>query len=218
MSATTIPESLWSPTCAPLRDDEGGYVARHGRGYSRFEHAVDELTLDLLEYVPLDDPIKISRLTIRNTGRRPRRFTVTAYVAWVLGASRAAAAPYTITAIDEHYRGDVRSQSLGRGFRGPGRIHRHERPPDQLDRRSPRVHRSQRDARKSRRAFGQRRRCPTVSAQASIPAAPCRPRSSLLRTTASNSPSSLARARAPTKPGHWSSAIAPPISTRCSPR
>ena len=92
---------LWSPTCAPLRDDEGGYVTRHGHGYSHFEHAADELTLELLEYVPLDDPIKISRLTIRNTSRRARRLTVTGYVAWVLGASRAAASPFTITAIDE---------------------------------------------------------------------------------------------------------------------
>jgi cyclic beta-1,2-glucan synthetase len=92
---------LWSPTCTPLRDRRGRLCGRHGRGYSRFEHRVHELTLDLLEYVPLDAPIKISRLTIRNTGRQPRRFTVTAYVAWVLGASRTAAAPYTITAIDE---------------------------------------------------------------------------------------------------------------------
>jgi len=92
---------LWSPTCAPLRDEEGGYVTRHGRGYSRFEHVAHELTLELLEYVPLHDPIKISRLTIQNTGRRTRRFTVTGYVAWVLGTSRAAAAPYTITRIDE---------------------------------------------------------------------------------------------------------------------
>jgi len=84
-----------------LRNDEGGYVTRHGRGYSRFEHVVHELTLELLEYVPLDDPIKISRLTIRNTSGRTRRFTVTGYVAWVLGTSRTAAAPYTITEIDE---------------------------------------------------------------------------------------------------------------------
>ena len=30
---------LWGPTALPIRDEAGSYVARHGRGYSRFEHA-----------------------------------------------------------------------------------------------------------------------------------------------------------------------------------
>jgi cyclic beta-1,2-glucan synthetase len=29
---------LWSPTALPIRDHRGAYVARHGWGYSRFEH------------------------------------------------------------------------------------------------------------------------------------------------------------------------------------
>ena len=44
----------------------GRYVARHGYGYSRFEHDAHGIALDLLQYVPLADPIKISRLTLRN--------------------------------------------------------------------------------------------------------------------------------------------------------
>ena len=44
----------------------GIYVARHGFGYSRFEHEAHGIALDLLQYVPLADPIKISRLTLRN--------------------------------------------------------------------------------------------------------------------------------------------------------
>ena len=77
---------LWSPTALPIRDDAATYVARHGRGYSRFEHTAHGIALDLLQYVPLDDPIKISRLTLRNTSGRTRRLSVTAYVEWVLGA------------------------------------------------------------------------------------------------------------------------------------
>ena len=30
---------VWSPTALPIRDASGIYVARHGRGYSRFEHS-----------------------------------------------------------------------------------------------------------------------------------------------------------------------------------
>ena len=39
---------------------------------------------------PLDDPVKISRLTIRNTSGAPRRLSVTSYAEWVLGVDRAA--------------------------------------------------------------------------------------------------------------------------------
>lgn len=91
---------LWSPTASPFRDDAGAYVARHGRGYCRFEHATPHFDLELLEYVPTADALKISRLTIRNTSNQQRRLSVTAYVEWVLGPSRAAAAPFTVTEID----------------------------------------------------------------------------------------------------------------------
>ncbi len=37
-SATRTPASCWGPTALPIRDATGAYVARHGRGYSRFEH------------------------------------------------------------------------------------------------------------------------------------------------------------------------------------
>ena len=91
---------LWGPTAHPIRDQAVPYVARHGAGYSRFEHAARGIALDLLQYVPLDDPVKVSRLTIRNTSRRARRLSVTAYVEWVLGPSRGASALSVVTEID----------------------------------------------------------------------------------------------------------------------
>ena len=91
---------LWGPTALPIRDEGAPYIARHGQGYSRFEHAAHGIELELLQYVPLDDPIKISRLTIRNTSARARRLSVTAFVEWVLGPSRSASAPFIVTEID----------------------------------------------------------------------------------------------------------------------
>ena len=91
---------LWGPTAAPIRDDDGYYGARHGQGYSRFEHTSHGIELDLLVYVPMADPIKISRLKIRNISRRARSLSVTAYVEWVLGSSRAASGPFIVTASD----------------------------------------------------------------------------------------------------------------------
>ena len=92
--------TLWSPTAAPIRDPAGTYVTRHGWGYSRFEHATSGLEFGLVEFVPIADPVKISRLIIRNISGRARRLTVAAYAAWVLGPSRAASAPFTVTRID----------------------------------------------------------------------------------------------------------------------
>ena len=91
---------VWTPTAQPIRRGESTYVARHGRGYSRFEHAAHGISTNLLQYVPIEDPIKISRLELRNTSNRTRHVSVTGYAEWVLGTSRAASAPFVTTEID----------------------------------------------------------------------------------------------------------------------
>jgi cyclic beta-1,2-glucan synthetase len=90
---------LWSATAQPIRDG-GTYIARHGFGYSRFEHQANGIALELLQYVPLADPIKISRLTLSNLSGRSRRLSVTAYASLVLGTSRGASGPFIATEID----------------------------------------------------------------------------------------------------------------------
>ncbi|BDC43774.1 glycosyl transferase [Paraburkholderia terrae] len=90
---------IWTPTALPIRDG-GIYVARHGHGYSRFEHNANGIALELLQYVPLADPLKISRLTLRNLSGVARRLSVTAWTEWVLGTSRGASAPFIVTEID----------------------------------------------------------------------------------------------------------------------
>ena len=94
--------ALWSPSLAPACDGSAPYHVRHGQGYSVFEHQAHEVALELLMYVPLEDSIKISRLRIRNTSTRNRRLSVTAYVEWVLGTSRATSAPFIVTEMDAH--------------------------------------------------------------------------------------------------------------------
>jgi cyclic beta-1,2-glucan synthetase len=92
---------LWTPTALPIRVDNTSYVIRHGQGYSRFEHASHGIHSDLLQFVSPEDPIKISVLTLKNVSGRSRRLTVTAYVEWVLGASRTVTAQHIITELDE---------------------------------------------------------------------------------------------------------------------
>jgi cyclic beta-1,2-glucan synthetase len=91
---------VWGPTALPIREETSPYVIRHGQGYTRLDHVSHGVSLELLQLVPLDDPVKISRLTLTNESGRPRRLSVTTYVEWVLGVSRSVAAPFVVTEID----------------------------------------------------------------------------------------------------------------------
>ena len=80
---------LWSATPLPIREPSFHYVVRHGFGYSRFEHTSHGIALNLLQFVPLEDPLKISRLKILNRSAQTRQLSVTHYLDWVLGNQRA---------------------------------------------------------------------------------------------------------------------------------
>jgi cyclic beta-1,2-glucan synthetase len=91
---------LWTPTAAPIRIKHASYVARHGQGYSRFQLDYAGIACDWLQLVSWNDPVKLSRLTLVNHSSRPRRLSITAYVEWVLGMSRAKSAPYIVSEWD----------------------------------------------------------------------------------------------------------------------
>jgi cyclic beta-1,2-glucan synthetase len=91
--------TVWSPTPLPIRETEP-YIIRHGQGYSVFEHTSHGISQELLLFAPLDAPVKISLLRLRNRTDRKRRLTLTLYNELVLGTQRTTSAPYVITEID----------------------------------------------------------------------------------------------------------------------
>ena len=93
-------------------------MARHGQGYSRFQHGSHGILLELLQFVPPEDPIKISRLILQNDSGRARRLSVTAYAEWVLGSSRSASAPYIITELDSQTGALLARSAWGGEFGG----------------------------------------------------------------------------------------------------
>jgi cyclic beta-1,2-glucan synthetase len=111
--------ALWTPTALPMRG-KGAYVARHGFGYSRFEHTADGITSVLVHTVPLEDPLRITRLTLRNDGDKLRRLSVTAYAEWVLGPSRSATAATVTTERDPETGALMARNPFGTAF--PGRV------------------------------------------------------------------------------------------------
>jgi cyclic beta-1,2-glucan synthetase len=91
---------LWSAMPLPVRERSSVYVIRHGFGYTRSEHTSHDISVELLQFVPLQDSIKISRLNIINRSAEPRQLSVTHYLDWVLGNQNARAAPFIISEID----------------------------------------------------------------------------------------------------------------------
>ncbi|MBC7945514.1 MAG: DUF3131 domain-containing protein, partial [Burkholderiales bacterium] len=94
----------WTPTASPIRELDA-YRARHGQGYSVFEHNSHAIEQELLTFVPVDDddgggdgaPLRIQKLRLRNVSTLARRLTVTFYAEWVLGAQREETQQHVIT-------------------------------------------------------------------------------------------------------------------------
>ncbi|HLJ57435.1 MAG TPA: glucoamylase family protein, partial [Chthonomonadaceae bacterium] len=76
----------WTPTAQPIREQDA-FRARHGQGYTIFEHNSHAIEQELTVLVPMDDgggaPVKLARLKLTNKSSRRRRLTITHYCEWV---------------------------------------------------------------------------------------------------------------------------------------
>ena len=93
--------SVWTPTPLPIRQSQN-YLIRHGQGYTVFEHASHGLSQELLLFAPLDAPVKISLLRVRNRSNRRRRISTTSYQELVLGVNREGSANHVVTDKEEN--------------------------------------------------------------------------------------------------------------------
>ncbi len=91
---------LWGPTALPIRIEGSTYLARHGAGFSGFEHQHNGIRIELVQFVPIDETLKVSLMTVENRSGRTRRLSVTAYAEWALGTSRGASGPRIVTALE----------------------------------------------------------------------------------------------------------------------
>lgn len=82
---------FWTPTALPVRELDA-YRARHGAGYTVFEHNSHAIRQELVVFVPADEgggePVRLQRLRLRNDSSRHRRLSVTFYAEWTLGEDR----------------------------------------------------------------------------------------------------------------------------------
>ena len=92
--------ALWSATAVPIRVAGARYRIVHGKGWSRFHNDAHGIELELVQCVPTADPLKLSRLRLRNRSGQTRRLSVTAYAEWMLGANGQVTAPFVVTSRD----------------------------------------------------------------------------------------------------------------------
>ena len=98
---------FWTPTAAPIRENTA-YRARHGAGYTVFEHNSNGIEQELTVFVPVDGnggkPIKLQRLRLTNASTRRRRLSITYYVELTLGENRETSRMHVITNWDDEFQ------------------------------------------------------------------------------------------------------------------
>ena len=93
---------FWAPTALPIREDEA-YRARHGQGYSVFEHNSHGIEQQLTAFVPMDEqnrPVRLQTLKLTNRSGRRRKLTATFYGQWILGTHAEETRMHIVTSWD----------------------------------------------------------------------------------------------------------------------
>ena len=90
---------FWTATPSPAAGAVK-HVARFGQGYASYGHRHRGLDVELIAFVPKDDPIKIVRLRIRNTTAAARELSAFCYAEWCLADTRSRSAAHIVTSID----------------------------------------------------------------------------------------------------------------------
>ncbi|CZQ86184.1 glycosyl hydrolase 94 [Trichococcus palustris] len=76
----------WTVTSSPVRENEA-YEIRHGFGYTEFRHVSHGIEQRLVQFVPVNETIKISILKLSNLSNEQRNLSLTYYVRPVLGVT-----------------------------------------------------------------------------------------------------------------------------------
>lgn len=90
---------VWTTTPAPMGKDADCQI-RHGMGYSRWHQTSRDLEQEMLVFVPVDAPVKLIRLRLRNLSPTTRRLTATYYAEWLIGATATVAKPHVTSLYD----------------------------------------------------------------------------------------------------------------------
>jgi cyclic beta-1,2-glucan glucanotransferase len=94
--------TVWGATPGPLPRsvDSGRWIIRHSAGVTHFQFAIKGLEQSLAVSVAPEDPVKVSLLSLTNTGTTTRRVSLFGYVEWILGPPRFGERRFVVTERD----------------------------------------------------------------------------------------------------------------------
>ncbi|MBZ0227031.1 MAG: cellobiose phosphorylase, partial [Bauldia sp.] len=90
---------IWTPTPRPAGAEVPCEI-RHGAGHTTWRCVSHGLEQELVVFVPLDQPVKLVRLRLRNLLPQGRRVTATYYAEWLLGALPSVSRPFVVCDYD----------------------------------------------------------------------------------------------------------------------
>ncbi|MFO7744303.1 MAG: glycosyltransferase 36, partial [Psychroflexus sp.] len=88
-------KKYWSPTPGPVVGP-GFYHVTHGFGFTSFHLTSNNLEQKLIQFVPENESVKISKLILKNTGSEIQKLSVFRYLERVLGVERTSASRFVI--------------------------------------------------------------------------------------------------------------------------
>ena len=77
-------DTIWNPGWQPTKTELDSYECRHGIGYSKFTGAKKDIEAALVTFVPYDDPVELTKVTITNKGTDKKDISLFSYVEWCL--------------------------------------------------------------------------------------------------------------------------------------
>lgn len=77
-------DTVWNPGWQPTKTPLDTYECRHGIGYSRFVSSKNQVSADLLIFVPIDDTCEVSSLKLTNHSSEAKTLSVFSYIEWCL--------------------------------------------------------------------------------------------------------------------------------------
>lgn len=77
-------DTVWSPGWKPCRTPLDSYECRHGLNYTRITASKDGIEVSELFFVPLKTWAEVQKVTVRNTGDRPKTIKLFSFAEWCL--------------------------------------------------------------------------------------------------------------------------------------
>lgn len=73
-------DTVWNPGWQPTKTPLDSYTCRHGLGYSRFTSKKNQLSADLLAFVPLGYNCEVNQVTLKNEASEMKTISLSSYV------------------------------------------------------------------------------------------------------------------------------------------